>query len=206
MSEQGEVYGYVLVLRNLAAGACVLGRHPAALRVLCVLAEYVDADGKCRVGHDTIAARLEISRQAVAKHITVLISHELLTATAKPGAPMRYQLGLLDVLKDRRFGSGEVDMRREAKRLVRARERGAVIVRFNEREGYAAYKAFMDPRMFMAAENKAPAMAAMIACEAALGCRYELYAEPDDAASLWKRVQLNEVATGATSEVATDAT
>lgn len=61
-----EVYGFPLTIRALARAA--IDRHnvtPAMLRVLCVLAEYMNQDGKCRMGQDTIAARLGISRQAV---------------------------------------------------------------------------------------------------------------------------------------------
>jgi DNA-binding MarR family transcriptional regulator len=69
-----EVYGYLLTIRALARAA-IKSDHvtPAMLRVLCVLAEYMDKDGKCRVGQDTIAARLGISRQAVNRHILSLV-------------------------------------------------------------------------------------------------------------------------------------
>jgi len=109
-------YGFVLVLRGIARAAIMLQNHPAALRVVCIAAEYMNQDGVCRIGQGTIAARLEISRQAVNKHLQLLDRMEILIADAKKdGVTLRYYLNT-DGLEDEREGQDRVDERRAAKR------------------------------------------------------------------------------------------
>lgn len=119
-NESRKPYGFLLVLRGLAAAAIQLERHPSALRVLCVAAEYMNAEGVCRVGQDTIAARLGISRQAVGKHLAVLEDFGIVEAyTAKDGILKTYSLSL-DGLDEQRYRQSAVDARRKAKREARA--------------------------------------------------------------------------------------
>jgi hypothetical protein len=117
--ESGKPYGFVLVLRGVAAAAIQLGDRPAALRVLCVAAEYMNQDGHCKVSQDTIAARLGISRQAVNNHLATLDRMEILVGTAtKDGILKRYALNTVG-LQDERFGQEYVDERRAAKRAAK---------------------------------------------------------------------------------------
>jgi hypothetical protein len=69
-------YGYLLTLRALAEAAARLGDRPAALRVLTVLASYMDGrsdrDPRCRVSRSTVADALGLRRQAVQQHLATL--------------------------------------------------------------------------------------------------------------------------------------
>jgi hypothetical protein len=117
--ESGKPYGFVLVLRGLASAAIRLYDRPAALRVLCVAAEYMNQDGICKISQDTIAARLGISRQAVNSHLAVLDQMEILCGQASTdGVLKRYVLDT-EGLEDERFGQERVDERRAAKRAAR---------------------------------------------------------------------------------------
>lgn len=109
-------YGFVLVLRGLASAAIRLYDRPAALRVLCVAAEYMNQDGICKISQDTIAARLDITRQAVNKHLAELDRMEILCSDAsRDGILKSYYLDM-EGLEDERFGQDRVDARRAAKR------------------------------------------------------------------------------------------
>lgn len=120
--EPGEVYGFVLLLRGIAWAAIQLGDHPAALRVLCVAAEYMNADGVCSVGQDTIAARLEISRQAVNRHLAKLEELEIIASyLPKDGVIKRYALDL-EGLSRCRSNQDMVDERRVEKRQRKAKK------------------------------------------------------------------------------------
>jgi hypothetical protein len=68
------------VLRGLARAAIALPSHLAALRVLCVVAEYMDDNGTCSVSQTCVAKRLGISRQAANKHFGFLNRSNILTA------------------------------------------------------------------------------------------------------------------------------
>jgi hypothetical protein len=117
--ESGKPYGFVLVLRGLASAAIRLYDRPAALRVLCVAAEYMNQDGICKISQDTIAARLGISRQAVNSHLAVLDRMEILCGQAsKDGVLKRYVLDT-EGLEDERFEQERVDERRAAKRAAK---------------------------------------------------------------------------------------
>jgi hypothetical protein len=117
--ESKKPYGWVLVLRGLAAAAIQLDERPSALRVLCVAAEYMNQDGVCKISQDTIAARLGISRQAVNSHLAVLDGMEILCGQAsKDGVLKRYVLDT-EGLEDERFGQQYVDERRAAKRAAK---------------------------------------------------------------------------------------
>jgi hypothetical protein len=117
--ESAKPYGFVLVLRGLASAAIRLYDRPAALRVLCVAAEYMNQDGVCKISQDTIAARLGISRQAVNSHLAVLDRMEILCGQAsKDGVLKRYVLDT-EGLEDQRFGQKRVDERRAAKRAAK---------------------------------------------------------------------------------------
>ncbi len=193
-------YGYVLVLRVLATGACCLARYPAALRVLCIIAEYSDKDGKCHVGLDTIGARLEISRQAVAKHVKVLAANELLTFKARPGATHRFQLGFMHpddrwLLKGR-YNEDAVYSRREANRVEKLRQQGATLCRFREREGYSEYVKFENEIRIVPEHKKGQALAAMKAHEAALGVVYEDVGEGKDGLRYYRRSQPQKLREG----------
>lgn len=188
--EAGQVYGYVLVLRVLAAGACCLGRYPAALRVLCIIAEYSDKDGKCHVGLDTIGARLEISRQAVAKHVKVLVANELLTFKARPGATHKFQLGFMDMDWSGRFNEGAVFARRDSNRVEKLRRQGAILRRFYEREGFVEWKKFQNGIGIVPESKQPKAHAAMAAHEASLGLRYDLVGEDRDGNEYYRQSQL----------------
>jgi hypothetical protein len=81
------------VLRGLARAAIALPNHPAALRVLCVVAEYMDADGTCRISQTLVAKRLSISRQAANKHFGFLDQANILLAKfERAGLQKRYSL------------------------------------------------------------------------------------------------------------------
>lgn len=109
-------YGFVLVLRGLASAAIRLYDRPAALRVLCVAAEYMNQDGVCKISQDTIAARLDMTRQGVNKHLAWLDKMEILCgAASRDGILKSYYLDM-DGLEDGRFGQDRVDARRKAKR------------------------------------------------------------------------------------------
>lgn len=119
----GEIYGFLLILRGLARAAIQLKNHPSALRVLCVAADYMNKDGTCRVGQDALAARLEMTRQAVNKHLALLDTEDILLSTSplekggKHGVLKNYYLntdGLEEI--DARAGQDRVDERRKAKR------------------------------------------------------------------------------------------
>ena len=121
-SRSGEVYGYILTIRALARAAIDSDRvTPAMLRVLCVMAEYMDKNGQCRIGQETIAARLNISRQAVNRHIASLSDMGIIERFPTPGKPDHYILdrdGLEDP-KTGRHGIERVHERRAAKRAAK---------------------------------------------------------------------------------------
>lgn len=216
----GEVYGYVLVLRGLARAAIQLHDKPASLRVLCVLADYMNGDGVCRVSQGTVAARLGISRQAVQKHLVILERTKILFQDGsfqgvpfddhKPGRTLEYALNT-EGLETERAGQDDVDdyrSRRRAERRVgkaKAAHPGADLVEMTERVGYPAFLAIMKPSGFLDRDKRPSAMKAMEAMEAAAGVAYELVAEPPSAPSIWRQVQpqklhgvqLNGVARGA---------
>jgi hypothetical protein len=115
-------YGFVLVLRALASAAIRLHDRPAALRVLCVVAEYMGQDGKCKISQDTVAARLGTSRQAVNAHLAVLDKMEILVGEAsKDGVLKSYSIDM-EGLEDERFKQKQVDQRRAAKREAKKRK------------------------------------------------------------------------------------
>jgi hypothetical protein len=79
------------VLRWLARAAAALAGHPAALRVLCIVAEYMGDDATCSVSQSHVAKRLGISRQAVNKHFGLLGRTNILTSEVeKAGLLKRY--------------------------------------------------------------------------------------------------------------------
>jgi hypothetical protein len=121
-SRSGDVYGYLLTIRALAQAAIDSHRvTPAMLRVLCVMAEYMDKNGQCRIGQETIAARLNISRQAVNRHITSLDAVGSIWREQTPGKADRYFLGRsgLEDPKTGRHGVERVEERRAAKRAAK---------------------------------------------------------------------------------------
>ncbi len=121
-SRSGEVYGYILTIRALARAAIDSHRvTPAMLRVLCVMAEYMDRDGECRVGQDTIAARLNVSRQAVNGHIRSLSNVNLIDQFPTPGKTGHYILNTFGLEDPRtgRHGFERVVERRAAKRAAK---------------------------------------------------------------------------------------
>jgi len=116
-ADDASVYGFVLMHRALARAAIYLREEPAALRVLCVAVEYMNQEGGCRVGQDTIAARLGISRQAVNKHLATLEDWGIIESILpKGGVTKRYTLVLDEKLKHERYGQFNVDQRRKKKR------------------------------------------------------------------------------------------
>jgi DNA-binding transcriptional ArsR family regulator len=181
-------YGFLLLLRGLAAAAIQLDRYPSALRVLCVAAEYMNADGVCRVGQDTIAARLGITRQAVGKHLAVLEDLGILDAyTAKDGILKTYSLSL-EGLDEQRYRQGAVDARRKAKREARAdseredetpdeaaQRRAGGIYFVWERSGWAAFGEAEN-----AGADEAGCIAAMEAAERERGEEYREAEKRDD--------------------------
>jgi hypothetical protein len=81
------------VLRGLARAAIVLADHPAALRVLCIVAENMGEDATCSISQGRVADRLGISRQAANKHFGFLDRTKILTAKIeKAGLLKCYQL------------------------------------------------------------------------------------------------------------------
>ena len=115
-------FGFVLVLRGLASAAIRLDDRPGVLRVLCVVAEYMNQDGKCKISQDTVAARLGISRQAVNAHLGVLNGMGILLGnTSKDGVLKSYSLDT-EGLEDERFGQVWVEERRAAKREAKKRK------------------------------------------------------------------------------------
>ncbi|MDF2620222.1 MAG: Helix-turn-helix domain [Xanthobacteraceae bacterium] len=189
--EPGQVYGYVLVLRVLAAGACCLGRYPAALRVLCIIAEYSDKDGKCHVGLDTIGARLGISRQAVAKHVKLLAERDLLTFKARAGSTHKFQIGMMDI--EGRFNEEAVYGRREGNRVEKLRRQGVPLCRFREREGFPEYAKFENEIRIVPQHKKQQALAAMKAHEASLGIVYEHVGAGRDGLEYYRMLQLQKL-------------
>jgi hypothetical protein len=78
-------------LRWLARAATALAGHPAALRVLCIVAEYMGDDGTCSISQNYVAKRLGISRQAANKHFGFLDSSKLLPSRSEgSGLPKQY--------------------------------------------------------------------------------------------------------------------
>jgi biotin operon repressor len=125
--EPRGAYGYVLVLRALASAAITIGdQSPAALRVLCVLAEYVNQDGICSVSQDTIAARLNISRQAVNRQIKWLDDAGILAAgSPTPGKVLRYVIDT-EPFEHSRTDEWRVEKRRKDKRDAKKVQRADV--------------------------------------------------------------------------------
>jgi DNA-binding MarR family transcriptional regulator len=122
-------YGWLLTLRALSAAAIILKQEQrmSALAVLCVLAEYTDQEGICRVGQDTIAARIGVTRQAVNRELKYLETNGFINSEApKSGVTRRYALDREDVARER-FNEDAVNIRRRAKAAKRAedREKGA---------------------------------------------------------------------------------
>jgi len=109
-------YGFVLVLRGLARAAIALRNNPSALRVLCVASEYMNQDGACRISQGTIAARLEISRQAVNRHLALLDARDILVSHASTSGVTRHYALNTEGLEYERAGQYRVDERRAAKR------------------------------------------------------------------------------------------
>jgi hypothetical protein len=119
LEESKKPYGWVLVLRGLAAAAIQLADRPMTLRVLIVAAEYMNQDGVCKISQDTIAARLGLSRQTVNEHFKVLDRREILCGGAsKDGVLKQYHLNT-EGLENKRFGQERVDERRAAKRAAK---------------------------------------------------------------------------------------
>ena len=117
--EPDKPYGWVLILRGLARAAIMLKDHPSALRVLCVAAEYMRQNGVSRVGQDTIAAQLDMTRQGVNKHLAQLDRMNILcNADDRDGILKSYHLDM-EGLDDERFGQKRVDARRAAKRAAK---------------------------------------------------------------------------------------
>ena len=118
--EKQGPYGFVVVLRGLQKAAIRLRDRPGALVVLNVVAGYMDQEGKCRVSQDTIAAQLDLTRQAVNLHLKFLKQREVLFSDAsRDGVLKTYyldQCGVTDV----RFGQERIDERRKAKRAAKA--------------------------------------------------------------------------------------
>jgi hypothetical protein len=78
-------------LRWLAGAAIALADHPAALRVLCVVAEYMGDDATCSISQTRVAKRLGISRQATNKHFGLLGRFNILISdVGKAGLPKEY--------------------------------------------------------------------------------------------------------------------
>ena len=123
--EKGQPYGFVLILRAIASFAIRWPEKGAALRVLCVMADYMDQDGVCRVGQNAIADRLGVSRIAVNKQLTFLNTSETLISTSgdllEPGKTKRYILDFEHV-KDQREGQFNVDIGRATRRAERRKD------------------------------------------------------------------------------------
>jgi biotin operon repressor len=111
-SQRSGPYGYVLLLRLLAAAAIELWHRPGALRVLILLAEYSDQSGRCHVSQETIAARLCIRRQTVAEHIQWLAhgcGYDFLRIDAQPGRASRYRF-VTEYYREPRDEDGDDDV------------------------------------------------------------------------------------------------
>jgi hypothetical protein len=91
------------------------------LRVLCVAAQYMNQDGNCRLGQDTIAAHLNITRQAVNKHLAVLDGLDILVSHAVKGGILKTYYLDTD-FEDARPGQNRVEKRRKAKRAAKRGE------------------------------------------------------------------------------------
>jgi DNA-binding transcriptional ArsR family regulator len=112
------VYGFVLTLRALAAFACYHPEYPASLRVLVVLAEYMNMEGVCRVSRFTLADRLGISRQAVQRHLALLKECAFLEYESDSGRITTFRLAA-DEFRSERAGADVVEDRRESRRRAR---------------------------------------------------------------------------------------
>ncbi|MDP4026840.1 HTH domain-containing protein [Methylobacterium sp. NEAU 140] len=179
-AEPRKPYGYVLILRAIARASIVVGAdNPAALRVLCVLAEYVSQDGVCRIGQNTLAARLGVTRQAVNKQIQILESWGTLKSEGTDGATRRYVINTHG-LEDARAGDDNVPEWRDRARRERRGE-----VPFEKRAGYKAYVAALR-------DGGSPddAAAAMEAAEAEQGVAYEAVGN-SELETWYRRVQPN---------------
>jgi hypothetical protein len=79
------------VLHWLARSAVLLADHPAALRVLCIVAEDMGNDRTCSISQNYVAKRLGISRQATNKHFGVFRRLNILVVgNEKAGFLKRY--------------------------------------------------------------------------------------------------------------------
>ena len=123
MKDEKKPYGYVLVLRALA-GVAISNSSDAALRVMCVLAEYANQDGKCSVGQETIAARLGITRQAVHRTMTGLVEEGYVEAEKRPGRAWRYAINMY-VYKDERAEEPSPGSKRWKRMRARDKARNA---------------------------------------------------------------------------------
>jgi hypothetical protein len=89
--EKGEVYGFLLTIRCLEAFAVRWPEYPATLRVLTVLAAYMNQDGECRVSRFTLADRLGMSRQAVQQHLSSLREKTIIAFNSETGSTTRFR-------------------------------------------------------------------------------------------------------------------
>jgi DNA-binding transcriptional ArsR family regulator len=120
--EEGEVYGWLLTMRFLAAAAIDKEVTGPMLRVLCLLAEHADGEGRVFVGENTLAARLDISRQAIAKTLRKLSESGWLDREREEGRTTRYVLDR-DGFESERAGWHRVLKRRASNKEARAKRR-----------------------------------------------------------------------------------
>jgi hypothetical protein len=122
-------YGWILILRGLARAAIILKDLGGTLRVLCIATEYMNQDGVCRISQSTIAARLDIKRQSVNRHLQILVNMDILIADKmSDGVTLKYYLNM-DGLEDEREGQDRVDAYRAAKRAAKKGELDPAVVK-----------------------------------------------------------------------------
>lgn len=120
--KEGEVYGFLLNIRALAAFAVLCPANARSLRVLCVLVEYMNQEGRCRVSRFTLADRLGISRQAVQKHLTILKEWGAIDFKSDSGKLTYFVLDT-EGLEFEREGQEDLEEARAARRAQRREAR-----------------------------------------------------------------------------------
>jgi hypothetical protein len=126
--EPAPRYGYLLVLRALAEAAARLGDRPAALRVLTVLASYMDGradrDPSCRVSRSTIADVLGIRRPTVQEHLSVLKDTGILDFEPTDGATTTFTFAaaFLEPLRTQKPRADAIEAGRAERRAKRRAE------------------------------------------------------------------------------------
>jgi hypothetical protein len=119
-TEPKEPYGFLLTLKALKHHAISLRNYPAAVRMLVTLAGYMNQDGVCHVRQDTLAAELDISRQAAHKLLWRLVDCDIINFESRgDGTILTYSLNRDEVSISESYSKQKVDRRKAAKKAAK---------------------------------------------------------------------------------------